>query len=1099
MAKINPVKVKQDAEKLEKAGKLPEAIGLFKQVIDDNPRDWNVINKVGDLYAKLNKFKDAADYYAKVADFYAKDGFHLKAIAIWKKINKLDATSLDPYLNLAELYAKQGLMMEAKSQYQYVVDEYIKRSKMREAGDVLKKMADIDPSDLKIRSKLADLYTREGNSAKAVEEHVAIAEELSKKGHLAEALQVLEKGLKIDAKNGRLRLELGRIHVLQKNYDKAIQYLEAAVESSPNDVDAMGRLGEAYLGSKRIAEAEGLFQRLLEINPGDEDTRVQMAKVSLQQGNVDRAFAELEPLVEKLVQRRDHDRAASLLQQIVQKSPSHVKTLTRLVEVYQQFQNESSLLATYSQLTEAYIQQGQHSEAASVLEILVQREPANAQHKTKLQFVRGKLGGAAPSAPAGAPPELLEEEFDLTSADEAPAPAPAPPPAAAARAATPASAPARAAAAPPAARSAVPARPVIQPTGPLSDQDREFIDEHLAEGKVFRKYGLIDKAADQFEAVVARFPDNVESRQELREVYAEKAMPAKGAEHCLALAEIFRLTGDTVSAKKYEDEAEQLVPGSARPAAKAAAPAAAPARAAAASAPPPAVKEEEFALGGEEEIPLGGEEDISIGIEEPVAAAAPDASAEEESLDLDQELAGGQELPSPFIDEEAAAPAEEEEVSIGFDEATLDAPVAAETAVEDVGFAVEEFPLDEPAPPPPPRASKPAPPPAAKSATRPPAAKPAPAVRAAPPTKTAPVVARPAPRVEATPSRPLPPARAAAPSPPAELRAAPLTARAPGGPPTGRIPVDLVRLLEEVESYVSLGFVDDAKEALREGAVRFKDHPVLLQKIAELGLDESAPEPEEAVTGASPETDLASELDLGSPPPAAYDPLGHLAGDMDSPETEPSGAEDLLGEMGGFADETAAGEDLLSTSAETVPAGEGGLDLGSELGELFGAQSAVEASHVEGASTELGDAGLADIFKEFKKGVDKQLGKEDYDTRYNLGIAYKEMGLIDEAIAEFQLAAKDEARLLECASMLGICFLEKGMPKLAMKWFEKGLKAPGRTEEEYAALRYDLATAHEAAGDVDRALALFSDLYGQDANFRDVATKVRDLRAMVQG
>ena len=58
MAKINPVKVKQDAEKLEKAGKLTEAIALFKQVIDDNPRDWNIINKVGDLYAKLNKNKE---------------------------------------------------------------------------------------------------------------------------------------------------------------------------------------------------------------------------------------------------------------------------------------------------------------------------------------------------------------------------------------------------------------------------------------------------------------------------------------------------------------------------------------------------------------------------------------------------------------------------------------------------------------------------------------------------------------------------------------------------------------------------------------------------------------------------------------------------------------------------------------------------------------------------------------------------------------------------------------------------------------------------------------------------------------------------------
>ena len=99
------------------------------------------------------------------------------------------------------------------------------------------------------------------------------------------------------------------------------------------------------------------------------------------------------------------------------------------------------------------------------------------------------------------------------------------------------------------------------------------------------------------------------------------------------------------------------------------------------------------------------------------------------------------------------------------------------------------------------------------------------------------------------------------------------------------------------------------------------------------------------------------------------------------------------------------------------------------------------------------------------------------------------MGLIDEAIAEFQLAAKDPNRVLECASMLGICFMDKGMPKLAVKWFEKGLAAPDRKDEEYIALRYDLAIAHEADGDVREALSLFSELYGQDANFRDVASE----------
>jgi tetratricopeptide (TPR) repeat protein len=171
------------------------------------------------------------------------------------------------------------------------------------------------------------------------------------------------------------------------------------------------------------------------------------------------------------------------------------------------------------------------------------------------------------------------------------------------------------------------------------------------------------------------------------------------------------------------------------------------------------------------------------------------------------------------------------------------------------------------------------------------------------------------------------------------------------------------------------------------------------------------------------------------------------------------------------------------------------LDLAAELDGLFSPQPAVEEPDpvVGLSSSDLGDSGLAEIFKEFKRGVDKQLGQEDYDTRYNLGIAYKEMGLIDEAIAEFQLAAKDERRLLECASMLGICFLEKGMPKLAIKWFEKGLRAPGRSDEEYQGLRYDLATAHEAAGDLTQARTLFTELFGQDATFRDVATKVREL------
>ena len=156
---------------------------------------------------------------------------------------------------------------------------------------------------------------------------------------------------------------------------------------------------------------------------------------------------------------------------------------------------------------------------------------------------------------------------------------------------------------------------------------------------------------------------------------------------------------------------------------------------------------------------------------------------------------------------------------------------------------------------------------------------------------------------------------------------------------------------------------------------------------------------------------------------------------------------------GGRAAARARADDLSLDAPSPTPGGSGRACLGRTAASTWATSWATcsarsprwRRSPRRRPATELGDSGLADIFKEFKKGVDKQLGKEDYDTRYNLGIAYKEMGLIDEAIAEFQLAAKDEKRLLECSSMLGICFLEKGMPKLAIKWFEKGLKAPGRT------------------------------------------------------
>jgi len=1000
VAKINPVRVKQDAEKEEKAGRFDKAITLYRDLVADNPRDWNTIKKIGDLYARMNRVKEASQEYAKVADFYARDGFLLKAIAVWKQINKLDPTVLDPYHNLADLYAKQGLMVEAKSQYQFVVDEYKRRGRIREAGDALKKMADIDPADLKIRSMLAELYIREGNPAKAVGEHITIAEELSRKGHMAEALQVLEKGLKLDPKSAKLRLELARIHLVQKNYEKAVLFLEEASRQTPADTQIQTRLGEAYLGAKRVDEAEAIFRRILQGNPDDQEARIQMGRAFLVKGQFDQAYEQFLPVVDRLVDRKDGERAAGVLQQIAQRNPGHIKTLVKLVELYRVLRKDSAVADTYSQLVEAYIHQGQMEQAASVLEILVELEPQNDQHRSKLEFVRSK-GGGRPSGPPSAPrPGAVEEDFFDLGVEASPA---------------------SAGVSRPAASGHTTARNrgggvSIERSGPLSEDDKEFIDEHLQEGRVFRKYGLVDKSVDQFEEIIARFSDHAEARQELRDVYKEKGQNEKAAEQCFALAEICRLKGDVSGAVSHEAEAQALLGKAAPPQAPAASPPAVPSLAARAPVPAPTAAET-----GEVDIPLEVEESVPLeveesGLEEPGLESEP-APIGDEDLTLDLgDAAQGPEISGGFLEEESGAP--------------------------DLALGLEELALEEPAPPPP----KPAP------------KRPAPA-RPAPPSAK-PFAARPA-----TPAKPPTPRAAPRPAPPQALapppapRKAPLAPKAPPFPPPSRLPAEIKKVFDEVDSYISLGFVDDAKDALAELQVRFPGHSAIAEKLAELGLSADAAA-SAAPRGAAALEDLVQE----SAEEPALDPLAELT---------------------------------LEAPAIPAAAATGGLDLGAELDGLFGAQSAVE-EEPPSTGTPLGDAGLSEIFKEFKKGVDKQLDKEDYDTRYNLGIAYKEMGLIDEAIAEFQLAAKDENRLLECASMLGICFMEKGMAKLAVKWFEKGLLAPGRAEDEYAGLRYDLATALEAAGETDKALGIYTDLYGQDANFRDVATKVRELRAALR-
>jgi tetratricopeptide (TPR) repeat protein len=123
----------------------------------------------------------------------------------------------------------------------------------------------------------------------------------------------------------------------------------------------------------------------------------------------------------------------------------------------------------------------------------------------------------------------------------------------------------------------------------------------------------------------------------------------------------------------------------------------------------------------------------------------------------------------------------------------------------------------------------------------------------------------------------------------------------------------------------------------------------------------------------------------------------------------------------------------------------------------------------------------------------------DYETHYHTAVAYQEMGLLDEAIREFQEAVglvqpNDPARrFFQCANLLGHCFMQKSMPSLALTWFQRALETPGLGDEEKQGIWYEIASAYEADGDIENAGRYFEQVYTENINFRDVSERVRNM------
>jgi pilus assembly protein FimV len=957
-------KIIASAEKLVAKGKIEPAIKEYERLLEDNPSDVNTLNRIGDLWVRINRNDEAVKVFGRIADHYSRDGFFLKAIAIYKKINKLDPSKLDIYAKLADLYGKQGLAMEAKSQYQVLADYYLKHGDPGNALAIYRKISELDPNSINVHVKLADLYSQNNQTKDALKEYDRVGRMLLKRGMLDEAVQVFKKALKIDSSNIELVESLVTALLEAKDYDNAIQIVQTSLESAPDNARLLAISGRILLAKGDTRGARAALERALARDANDASVREALADLYLRIGNTDGALEMLSSVAEKALGRGERGTAIEMLNRILRVDAGHSPTLERLVALYSRLNEETNILSAMSSLAEAHVAKGRFENAAEVLEKLIQREPQNAQHRTKLQFVRTQIGGVdTMPARAEVPAAPLSMEIDepvpsFDSFDEGPAlsfdldasepldleldtsfepPPPAPPPPQ------------------PSARTPTLSRMQSAVEIAAADLDAEeggedldFVTEHLTEAEVFAKYGLTEKATEHLRAIIERAPKHLAAHEKLYRLLLDDGDVEGARAAANQYMAILQEKGDTSVVENIQDEFLMRGHALQPPAPK---------------LPEPRIPTMERAI----PAPLEIEEELSFDLD----TGAPDFEMPAETPEPAFSFDLPEPEPQPVIELPAFEPAPEP--ALTFDEPAMAEEFSFESPTEQPVFE----PFND------------------------------------------------APSAE-------------------ELR--------------------------ELDFYIEQELFDEARQKLDALAILFSDNAAVTERrsrfdaaiasiTAASAPDAFAPaglsrdEIESELLSALPDDD--EEFFTPAPPPP---PLPAAA----PPPPPPVHEENL------FADE----DDFFDLAAELE------LELEEESEEVSLSEE---------------EQSLEEIFKEFKKGVEQQLDSEDYDTHYNLGIAYKEMGLIDEAIGEFQLASKDPKRAVECASMLGLCFLEKGMPQLAIKWYRKGLEMPEILAEENVGLLYDLGSAYVEVGDTDNAQKAFVEVYSLNPNYRDIVNRIKQL------
>jgi tetratricopeptide (TPR) repeat protein len=379
----------KQAEKLLRQGKLEAAIQEYVRLVDDQPRDWNAINALGDLYVRAGDADRAVAQFTRIADHLYGEGFYPKAAALYKKALKVRADHEPTILQLADIAARQGLFADARMYLRQLAEQRRARGDRQGAAECLVRMGMLDDADGETKVAAAQAAQAIGSVAQAVVLFGDAATAFEKQRRPEQALDALIEAARLDPANAETRGRIVQACVAAGQVDRAAEFLTP--ESAGEDPDLLLALAQIELARGADADARGRLMRVLMIAPDRGAAIVDLAGAFAARGDLDVAYGCIEVAVDAALFEADFARAATLLETFVG-SGAHVGALMKLVEVCVDAGFDDRLRTAQAQLADAYLDAGRAAEARVIAEDLFAGDRESAAHRARLRRALEALG-----------------------------------------------------------------------------------------------------------------------------------------------------------------------------------------------------------------------------------------------------------------------------------------------------------------------------------------------------------------------------------------------------------------------------------------------------------------------------------------------------------------------------------------------------------------------------------------------------------------------------------------------------------------------------------------------------------------------------------